>query len=51
LENILNIDYIARSTLLFGGGINKMKEVVIVSGVRAAQGKFAGQTLIFLQYL
>jgi len=42
LENVLNPNPIARTKLLFGGGTKYMKEIVIVSGVRTAQGKFDG---------
>jgi len=42
LENVLNPNPIARTNLLFGGGTKYMKEIVIVSGVRTAQGKFDG---------
>lgn len=42
MENVLNPNPIARTKSLFGGGIKYMKEIVIVSGVRTAQGKFDG---------
>ncbi len=42
MENVLNPNPIARTNLLFGGGTKYMKEIVIVSGVRTAQGKFDG---------
>ena len=42
MENVLSVNHIARVHSLFGGGIIYMKEVVIVSGVRTAQGKFSG---------
>ena len=42
MENVLNINNIALLRFLFGGGNICMIDVVIVSGVRTAQGKFAG---------
>ncbi len=42
MENVLSINHIARLNLTHGGGIFYMKDVVIVSAVRTAQGRFAG---------
>jgi acetyl-CoA C-acetyltransferase len=42
LENVLSKNHIARLNLTHDGGIFCMKDVVIVSAVRTAQGRFAG---------